>query len=234
MAEPWTDVKSIMYGGGSYLRTLQATLTAGSETEITSIAASTTDLLEVVNEKPSYVGATSTSKEYIEGNLSSGVKVKLEKTTSTINAQTGYKMSDESDNYEKFEISAWMSYANYKTFLGYYRSGNVLFAMRSIGRKAEDRAVVGDEHILGKITEFDATFGDQFVEVSFTITGGTVYTIKSGSTITATEYNALMTGAGNEIEPVGSEAVTPTAIDATDFTNIFAGNIVQKDAALPI
>lgn len=231
MAEPWTDIQSIMYGAGSYLRLLKATLTSGSETEITSLAASTTDLLEVVNEKPTYVGATSTSKEFIEGTLSSGVKAKLEKVTSTINAQTGYKMSDDSDNYEKFDVSAWMSYANYKTLLGYYRSGSVLFAMRSVGRRVEDRSVVGDEHILGKITEFDATFGDQFVEVSFTITGGTVYTIDSESTITETEYNALMTGSENTIEPVGSEEVTPTAIDGTDFTNILAGNIVQKDAA---
>ena len=231
MAEPWTDVKSIMYGAGSYLRLLLATLTEGSETEIASVAATTTDLLEVVNEKPSYVGAASTSKEYIEGTLSSGVKCKLEKTTSTINAQTGYKMSDDSDNYEKFEMSAWLSYAHYKTLLGYYRSGNVLFALRSIGRVAETRAIVGDEHILGKITEFDATFGDQFVEVSFTITGGTVFTIASGATITYSEYNALMTGSGNTIEPVGSETVTPTDLVSGDFTSILAGNIVQKDAA---
>lgn len=229
--EPYTDIKNIMYGAGSYLRILKATLTTGSDTEIASLGASTMDLLEVVNEKPGYIGAASTTKEYIEGNLSSGVKAKLEKTTSTINAQTGYKMSDESDNYEKFDVTAWISYDNYKTLLGYFRNGNVIFAMRSIARKASDRSIVGEEHILGKITEFDATFGDQFVEVQFTITGGTVFTVADGSGIDYSSYNALMTGSGNTVEPVGSEEITPADLTSGNFTSLLEGDIVQKDAA---
>jgi hypothetical protein len=229
MAEPWTSIKSKIYGAGSYLRLLKATLTDGKDTEITSLAVSPLDLLEVVNEKPAYVGAASSSKEYIEGTLSSGVKAKLEKTTPTINAQTGYKMSADSDSYEKFEVTVWCSYSQFTTLLGYYRNGSTVFAMRSIGRKVEDRNIVGDEHILGKISEFDASPGEGFQEVKITITGGTVFTIKEGETITHSEYNALMTGSGNTIEPVGCEVITPEDLIADDFTSLLNGAIVQKE-----
>ena len=232
MAEPWTNVKSNIYSEGGYLRLLLATLTSGSDTEIESVGVATTDILEVVNNKPSYVGAASSSKEYIEATLSTGVKLKLEKTTPTLNAQTGYKMSADSDTYEKFETTLFCSFAQYATLLGYYRAGSTVFAMRSIGRLVEDRSIVGDEHILGKITEFDATPSEGIQEVKMTITGGTVYTINSGSTITYSEYNALMTGSGNTIEPSGSTVITPTDLASTvDFPAILEGEIVQKAAS---
>ena len=231
MPEPWPNSKTLVFSEGGYARILPANLTSGKETEIESLGSDTEDFLEVLSSKSGYVGAVSSSKEYLETTLSTGVKLKIEKTAPTLNAQTGYKMSDESDNYEKFEFTVLLTMAQYAQLLSWYRSGKSLFVVRSIGRLVETRNIVGEEHILGKITEFDVTSKEECAEAKITITGGTQFTIKSGSTITYAEYNALMTGSGNTIIPTGCEEITPTDLVSDDFTSILAGNIVQKVAS---
>ena len=217
MAEPWTDVVNDVVEGAAVGRIVPITL-SGSKT-ISSFDTKI-DLLQLTDESADY-NMNEPKSEYLKKELTSGYVLEFPKIVKSISAMTGYTKTASDSGEDTFELKALISKTNLDSILDGKSSPFAI--MKSLGFDTAGNHL-GWAHLIGYLGSIKETIKHDLMEITLTLKGGVEF---SGSTYTA--YNSAMTG--TSIEPIGMGALTPTALDASDYTNLLKGTIVRKDAS---
>lgn len=223
----WDDTQDIIVEGLGFIRLSPCTIdNAGA------ISAFTTPIdLTMLTKEDSEVANATAEPEYKEKNLTNMTKLKLQVTTTTVNPATGETTAAGSNAYDFFEVSAMVGKSQMDSLITNLRADKLWAGCMGIGRTTTG-VVAGYQHLLGKISGNlkETRSGGEMSEVTIKLQGGKTYELTSG--VDYTDYNTVMTGAGNLITAVGKETgYTIAAIDSAGMTAILTGQIHRTAAS---
>jgi len=208
----------ILVAGGGFLKMLPVTL---SGNDITAFGTALSFLFVSGTEKAKYANARKET-EYLTKRSTTGVDLRVAKSSKTINAVDGSEAAA-GDNADEISGEISMGKTDADTFISWLQDAdNCVAACKGIGRRASDGAIVGFEHLIGYISgDFQEDIGEDIVTFNVTVKGGVAFT----STALFSAYNTAMQGA--TITPIGRTAITIKALVTGDYTNLITGKIVR-------
>lgn len=211
----------VIIEGAGFARVSVATL---SGTDIQSFGTAI-DLKVVSSEKTKFANAAKDT-EYTVKRTTAGVDVRVAKTDVTINAGDG-STAAAGTNADEITMEVAVGKTDRDSLIAALRDSTKRIAiMKGIGVRASDKAVVGFEHLIGKISgDFESNSAEDINTITLTIRGGETFT----STALYSAYNTAMTTA--TITPVGKSAITPKALTTTDYADLITGKVVITAAS---